>query len=147
MSKTVKIIFAARNTSTLKKTKILTSYENRRLHNSPDICIQLLSNRNGKKNISFFFLLFTNEAPPACCHSEVTSEYTHLYLTHNRQDSLGEDQPITRPLPIQVNTNTEETQTYNYAQAGFEPLTLVFERSKIFRVQDSAAAAVSRIYT
>jgi hypothetical protein len=49
--------------------------------------------------------------------------------------------PVARPIPIQDNTNIEETQTF-MPRVEFETMTLVSERVKIFHSLDRSANAI-----
>jgi hypothetical protein len=51
------------------------------------------------------------------------------------------DQPVSRPIPTQYNTNTEETQT-SMPGMKFEPTIPVFERANTFPTPDHSAAVV-----
>jgi hypothetical protein len=52
------------------------------------------------------------------------------------------DQPVTRPLPSQNSTNTEQKQTDMQLRVEFEPTIPMFEQVKIFLVCEFSANAI-----
>jgi hypothetical protein len=53
------------------------------------------------------------------------------------------DQPVARPLPTHGTTQTQNKRTQtSMPQAGFEPMTAVFERAKTVRASDRATTVI-----
>jgi hypothetical protein len=94
---------------------------------------------------TFLFLLFRIRRPCALFLSELSGTmdlYRQLVGLLGRVIS-----PVARPLPMQENTNTEESGQTSMPRVGFEPTIPVFERAKTFDALERAATVVGTRHT
>jgi hypothetical protein len=62
---------------------------------------------------------------------------------HSRRTHWTGDQPVVRPLPTHITTQTENKRTQtSMSRVGFEPTIPVFERTKTVHALDRAAAVI-----
>jgi hypothetical protein len=72
--------------------------------------------------------------------------FSFLILYTDGRTPWTEDQPVARPLPIHMTTQTQNQRTQtSMLLVGFEPTIPAFEREKSVRVVDRAATVIDRI--